>query len=98
MLVRSSHRDVGGHGTNSLLTFTKLAAITEDTGSYSSHTLIEALSAGDVELAKLATISGGPVALESDGSGSKLNAPLLTSVTGNIFQQYLIDAAGIEQR
>ena len=75
-------------GSNSLLSFTKLAAITEDTGSYSSHTLIEALSAGDVELAKLATISGGPVALESDGSASKLNAPVLTSVTGHIFQQY----------
>ena len=75
-------------GTNSLLSFTNLAAITEDTGSYGSHTLIEALSAGDVELAKLATISGGPVALESDGSGSKLNAPLLTSVTGNVGQQF----------
>ena len=75
-------------GTNSLLSFTKLAAITEDTGSYSSRTLIEALSSGDVELAKLATISGGPVALESDGSGSKLNAPILTSVTGHVFQQY----------
>ena len=28
------------------------------------------------------------MALESDGSGSKLNAPLLTSVTGNVGQQY----------
>ena len=74
-------------GAGSVLNMPKLAAITEDTGSYGSHTLIEALSAGDVELAKLATISGGPVTLESDGSGSKLNAPLLASVTGHAGQQ-----------
>ena len=74
-------------GSGSRLSLPALTKFTEDTGSYGSYTLIEALSAGDVELAKLATISGGPVALESDGSLSKLNAPLLTNVTGHVGQQ-----------
>ena len=66
----------------------KLTTITEDTGSYSSRTQIQALSGGDVELPKLTTISGGPVQLESDGSGSTLNINVLTSIQGNGGQQY----------
>ena len=60
--------------------------MTGDTSAYSSLILVKAASSGDVELAKLATISGGPVELESDGTASKLNAPLLTSVTGHVGQ------------
>ena len=71
-----------------MLSFAKLAAITEDTGSYSSRTQIEALSGGDVELPKLATIIGGPVQLESDGRGSTLNINALTTIQGNTGQQY----------
>ncbi len=68
----------------------KLTSITEDTVFmyHSSRTLIQALSGGDVELPKLATISGGPVQLESDGSGSTLEVNLLTSIQGNAGQQY----------
>ena len=72
----------------SLLSLAKLTTITEDTGSYSSRTQIQALSGGDVELPKLTTISGGPVQLESDGSGSTLNINVLTSIQGNAGQQF----------
>ena len=62
-------------GTGSLLALTKLATMTEDTGSYASRTQVQALSGGDVELAALlASISGGAVQqLESDGAGSTLD-------------------------
>ena len=61
-----------------MLSLPKLTTITEDTGSYSSRTQMQAVSGGDVELPKLTTISGGPVQLESDGSGSTLNINVLT--------------------
>ena len=73
-------------GTGSKLAMSKLAALTEDTGSYSSRTLIQALSGGDVELPALTSISGGPVQLESDGAGSVLNINALTSFSGNTNQ------------
>ena len=50
---------------------------------------VQALAGGDVELPKLTTISGGPVTLESDGAGSKLNVSTLTSFTeNNVNQRY----------
>ena len=84
MLVRStSPRPGRPRAPAALLSLSKLTTITEDTGSYSSRTQIQALSGGDVELPKLTTISGGPVQLESDGSGSTLNINVLTSIQGN---------------
>ncbi len=74
-------------GTGSKLAMSKLATLTEDTGGYTSRTLIQALSGGDVELPALTSISGGPVQLESDGAGSVLNINALTSFSGNTGQQ-----------
>ena len=62
--------------------------MTGDTSAYSSLTQVQAVSGGDVELPKLTTISGGPVQLESDGSGSTLNINVLTSIQGNAGQQF----------
>ena len=76
-------------GSNSLLSLPKLATLTGDTTQYSSLVQVQALAGGDVELPKLTTISGGPVTLESDGSGSKLNVSALTSFTeNNVNQRY----------
>ncbi len=69
----------------------RLTEITEDTVSYVSP---DDAGAGDcrrddVEAAnKLATITGGPVHLESDGSGSTLNVNLLASIQGDSGQRY----------
>ena len=62
--------------------------MTEDTSAYGSLTQVKAVSGGDVELPKLATITGGPVNWRATAAASKLNAPLLTSVTGHVGQQY----------
>ena len=67
------HGDASGHRNRQPLSLPALTTMTEDTGTYSSRTQVQALSGGDVELPKLTTISGGPVQLESDGSGSTLN-------------------------
>ena len=75
-------------GTGSRLSLPALTKVTEDTSAYDSLTQVQAVSGGDVELPKLTTISGGPVQLESDGSGSTLNINVLTSIEGNAGQQY----------
>ena len=76
-------------GSNSVLSLPKLATMSGDTTQYNSLLQVQALAGGDVELPKLTTISGGPVTLESDGSGSKLNVSALTSFTeSNVNQRY----------
>ena len=75
-------------GTGSRLSLPALTKVTGDTSAYSSLTQVQAVSGGDVELPKLTTITGGPVQLESDGSGSTLNINVLTSIQGNTGQQY----------
>ena len=57
-------------GAGSVLTLPKLATITEDTTSYVSRIQIEALAGGSVGLPLLTSITGGPVQLESDGTGA----------------------------
>ncbi len=69
-------------GTGSKLTFGALTTITEDTSNYYSYTQIQALAGGDVELPLLTSISGGPILLEGDGTGSVLNVPVLSSFSG----------------
>ncbi len=69
-------------GTGSVLSLPDLTTITEDTTQYGSYTNVEALSGGSVQLPSLAQIGDGPVVLESEGSGSQLNVPALTSFQG----------------
>ena len=69
-------------GTGSLLSLPTLATITEDTTNGYSWTQIKALAGGSVSLPALPQISGGPVLLESDGTGSQLDVPALTSFQG----------------
>ena len=93
------HGDRGqATGTGSQLSLSKLGTMTEDTGSYSSRTQIQALSGGDVELPALTSISGGPVQLESDGAGSTLNINALASLTGNTGQQLFLRPPGHQSR
>ena len=68
-------------GTGSVLSFPKLATVTLNGASYDAVAQIQALSGGDVELPGLTQLSGGPVQLESDGTGSKLNISGVTSFT-----------------
>ena len=73
-------------GAGSVLALPKLASVTADTGQYYSLFQVQALAGGNVQIPALTTISGGPVALESDGAGSKLDVPALTSFQGHIGQ------------
>ena len=68
-------------GAGSTLLLSKLASITENSAFY-SLTQVQALGGGDVELAALTTLSGGPLQLESDGAGSMLDISTLTSFQG----------------
>jgi YD repeat-containing protein len=70
-------------GTGSVLSLPTLTTITEDTSNGNSWTEIQALSGGNVDLPALPKISGGPVLIKSDGAGSELNVPALTSFQGN---------------
>ena len=56
-----------------------LATVTLNGTTYDGVAQIQALSGGDVELPGLTQLSGGPVQLESDGTGSKLNISGATS-------------------
>ena len=75
-------------GSGSTLLFPKLATLTSDTTNYSSRVQIEALAGGEVSLPLVTQIISGPVQLESDGSGSQLIAPALTTFQGHTGQQY----------
>ncbi|MFI5460129.1 MAG: RHS repeat-associated core domain-containing protein [Isosphaerales bacterium] len=67
-------------GTGSVLSLFNLATVTLNGATYDAVAQIQALSGGDVELPGLTQLSGGPVQLESDGTGSKLNISGLTSL------------------
>ncbi len=79
---------VEASGSGSTLLFPKLATLTSDTTNYSSGVQIEALDGGEVSLPLLTQIESGPVQLESDGSGSQLIAPALTTFQGHTGQRY----------
>ncbi len=68
-------------GTGSVLSLPNLASITENTSFY-SLTKVQALAGGDVQLPALTQLSGGPVQLESDGTGSQLSVSALISFQG----------------
>ncbi len=74
-------------GMGSVLSLPNLASMTATTSSdyYAgafSLTQVQALAGGDVEMPALTQISGGPIQLSSDGTGSVLNISALTSFTG----------------
>ena len=68
-------------GAGSSLTLASLATVTEAFNGYPAWTEFEALAGGTVTLSALQTIDTGTVVLESDGTGSVLNVPALTSFT-----------------
>ncbi len=69
-------------GTGSVLAFPKLTSLTSEATQYYSYVQVEALAGGNVQLPLVATISGGPVLLESDGASSQLDVSALTSFSG----------------
>ncbi len=69
-------------GAGSVLSLPELASLSNP-DSCCSYTQVEALAGGDVELPDLVQVSGGPVLLKADGSGTKLNLSALTSFTGD---------------
>jgi hypothetical protein len=60
-------------GARSVLNLPNLTNLTETNSNDNSITQIQALSGGDVELPGLTQLTGGPLQLESDGSGSVLD-------------------------
>ena len=82
-------------GTGSVLSFPKLATVTLNGASYDAVAQIQALSGGDVELPGLTQLSGGPVQLESDGTGSKLNISGVTSFTQTSGLNYALSSLQI---
>ena len=72
-------------GPNSLLSLPDLASVTGGAGDCCSSTQFPEGTRGeqDLELPALAKISGPSVSVESDGTGSKLDAPALESFTGD---------------
>ncbi len=69
--------------TGSVLSLPKLATITGEGQYYGSRVQVQALAGGDLEMPALTTISGGPVQLTSDGTGSILDVAALSSYRGN---------------
>ena len=69
-------------GSGSILTLPFLASIGANT-SYGTLVQVQALAGGDIELPRLAQVTTGPVQLESSGSGSVLDVPILSSFTGS---------------
>ncbi len=69
-------------GSKSTLSLPMLASITGATTNGNSWTQVQAMAGGDVELPALTQVTGGPVLLEGDGSGSKLDVSSLTSFEG----------------
>ncbi len=67
-------------GAGSTLTLANLASVTQPGNTYAEQTQFEALAGGRVNLPALKTINTGTVILESDGTGSTLNVPALTSL------------------
>ncbi len=65
-------------GANSVLDLPSVTSVTGSTG-YDAGLNIQALAGGEVDLPELTGNAGGEVSLESDGSGSLLNVPLVTS-------------------
>ncbi len=63
-------------------------SFTVDTSQADALAEVEALSGGDVEMPLLNEVSGGPVYLLSNGAGSTLDLPILTSVQGPAGQDY----------
>ena len=69
-------------GAGSMLTLPALSSITGEGNGCCSYAQFEALAGGDVELPALTQISGPAILLESNGSGSVLDAPALTQSSG----------------
>ena len=65
-------------GAGSVLNLPNVTSVTGSTG-YLAELSVQALAGGEVNLPGLTNIPGGEVALESDGSGSQLNVPLLAN-------------------
>jgi RHS repeat-associated protein len=76
-------------GTGSRLLLTGLASITGAAGDCCSSTQVQAMAGGDLELPHLTQISGPAVWVESDGSGSTLDAPVLASAQGTSGKAYI---------
>jgi hypothetical protein len=74
-------------GPNSVLSLPALEAINADTTDFNSFIQVNALDGGTILLPHLATISGGPVQLESDLPGSELDVPSLASFHGSSGQR-----------
>jgi len=68
-------------GSGSVLSLPNLASITSNTNFW-TLTQVQSLVGGDVQLHALTRLSDGPVHLESDGSGSRLDVSALTSFQG----------------
>ena len=71
--------------------------MTQAANNYPAQTQFEALAGGTVTLRPCKTINTGTVVLESDGTGSVLNVPALTSFTEANGWTYL-DPAGLQRR
>ena len=65
-------------GAGSALNLPNATSVTGSTG-YLAELSVQALAGGEVNLPALTNIPGGEVALESDGSGSQFNVPLLAN-------------------
>ncbi len=80
-------------GSGSILTLPFLASVTANT-DFDTLVLIEALAGGDVELPRLSQLTAGPVQLVSNGTGSVLDLPILTSFTGSSGASLTITSGG----
>jgi hypothetical protein len=78
----SNTQIVEATGTGSKLNFPELASIIGGGNDCCSYAQFEALAGGALELPALTQISGGAIWLESDGTGSVLDAPDLASMQG----------------
>ena len=69
-------------GAGSVLALANLASLSSDTTNFNSLVQVQALAGGSAQFPSLTQISGGAVALKSDGSGSVLNVSTLASFSG----------------
>jgi len=71
-------------GAGSTLSLAKLTSITGGDSSFGSQAIVQALAGATLDLPALTQISRGPVTLESDGTGSVVKVPDLTSFSWNL--------------
>ena len=84
-------------GSGSVLSLPEVASITEP-GTCCSYIQVQALAGGDVELPALTQVGGGPVLLEGDGSGSKLNISALDHLHWHCRRQSPVHPPGQQRR